>query len=230
MPPPAGPELVRGDLVDEAMRLARLLRRLLPGRPGAAGLLALMLLQDSRRPTRVDAAGAAVLLADQDRSPWDRAADRRGGALVGEGLRLSPATPDPYVVQAAIAACHALAPSWEETDWAAIESWYEVLLRVDDGPVVRLNHAVAVAEGRGAAAGARPRRRDRGAARVPALARDPGRAVASARPGRRGRRGRRPRAPPAAQRGPARPARPLSVGAPAQDIVVRWDNSLLEYA
>ena len=69
--------------------------------------------------------------------------------LVGEGLRLSPAHPDPYVVQAAIAACHALAPTWEETDWAAIESWYEVLLRVDDGPVVRLNHAVAVAEARG---------------------------------------------------------------------------------
>jgi len=68
---------------------------------------------------------------------------------VGEGLRLSPAHPDPYVVQAAIAACHALALSWKETDWSAIESWYEVLMRVDDGPVVRLNAAVAVAEARG---------------------------------------------------------------------------------
>ena len=97
--------------------------------------------------------GSAVLLADQDRSRWDRDAIAEAVPLVGEGLRLSPGHPDPYVVQAAIAACHALAPSWEETDWAAIESWYDVLRRIDDGPVVRLNHAVAVAEARGPAEG-----------------------------------------------------------------------------
>jgi RNA polymerase sigma-70 factor, ECF subfamily len=145
----AGPELTRPALVAEALRLTRLLHRLRPNDPGATGLLALILLQDSRRAARTDADGAAVLLPDQDRTQWDRAAITEAVPLVGEGLRLSPAHPDPYVVQAAIAACHALAPSWEETDWSAIESWYEVLLRVDDGPVVRLNHAVAVAEARG---------------------------------------------------------------------------------
>ncbi|MFL6167195.1 MAG: RNA polymerase sigma factor [Ornithinibacter sp.] len=145
----AGPELTRPALVAEALRLTRLLHRLRPNDPGATGLLALILLQDSRRQARTDASGAAVLLADQDRSRWDRGAIAEAVPLVGEGLRLSPSHPDPSVVQAAIAACHALAPSWEETDWAAIESWYEVLLRVDDGPVVRLNHAVAVAEARG---------------------------------------------------------------------------------
>ena len=145
----AGPELTRPALVAEALRLTRLLRRLRPGDPGATGLLALILLQDSRRDARTDALGSAVLLADQDRTRWDREAIAEAVPLVGEGLRLSPGHPDPYVVQAAIAACHALAPSWEETDWAAIESWYDVLRRIDDGPVVRLNHAVAVAEARG---------------------------------------------------------------------------------
>ena len=144
-----GPELTRPALVAEALRLARLLHRLRPQDAGATGLVALILLQDSRRAARTDEGGAAVLLADQDRSLWDRGAIGEAVPLVGEGLRLSPAHPDAYVVQAAIAACHALAPTWEETDWAAIESWYEVLLRVDDGPVVRLNHAVAVAEARG---------------------------------------------------------------------------------
>ena len=147
----AGPELTRPALVAEALRLTRLLRRLRPGDPGATGLLALILLQDSRRDTRTDAVGSAVLLADQDRTRWDRDAIAEAVPLVGEGLRLSPAHPDRYVVQAAIAACHALAPSWEETDWEAIESWYDVLRRIDDGPVVRLNHAVAVAEARGPA-------------------------------------------------------------------------------
>ncbi len=149
----AGPELTRPALVAEALRLTRLLHRLRPSDSGATGLLALILLQDSRRAARTDAAGAAVLLPDQDRARWDHAAIAEAVPLVGEGLRLSPAHPDPYVVQAAIAACHALAPAWEETDWSAIESWYEVFLRVDDGPVVRLNHAVAVAEAQGPEAG-----------------------------------------------------------------------------
>jgi len=145
----AGPQLTRPALVAESLRLARLLHRLRPQDPGATGLLAVILLQDSRRAARTDAEGAAVLLPDQDRTRWDQAAIAEAVPLVGEGLRLSPGHPDAYVVQAAIAACHALAPSWAETDWAAIESWYEVLLRVDSGPVVRLNHAVAVAEARG---------------------------------------------------------------------------------
>lgn len=148
-----GPDLMRPALVTEAIRLTRLLRRLRPSDPGAAGLLALMLLQDSRRAARVDADGAAVLLADQDRTAWDAVAIAEAVPLVGEGLRLSPGHPDPYVVQAALAACHALAPSWEDTDWAAIVSWYDVLLTLDDGPVVRLNRAAAVAEWQGAQVG-----------------------------------------------------------------------------
>jgi RNA polymerase sigma-70 factor (ECF subfamily) len=149
----SGPRLVRDDLVDEAVRLARLLVRLRPDEPGALGLLALMLLQDSRRATRVDADGATVLLGDQDRTRWDAAKIEEGITLVGAGLRRSPDRPDRYVAQAAIAACHALAPSYDETDWDAIVSWYDVLLTLDAGPVVRLNRAAAVAERDGAAAG-----------------------------------------------------------------------------
>ena len=149
----SGPRLVRDELVDEAVRLARLLVRLRPDDPGALGLLALMLLQDSRRATRVDADGATVLLGDQDRTRWDAARIEEGVTLVGAGLRRSPDRPDRYVVQAAIAACHALAPSYDETDWDAIISWYDVRLTLDAGPVVRLNRAAAVAERDGAAAG-----------------------------------------------------------------------------
>jgi RNA polymerase sigma-70 factor, ECF subfamily len=148
-----GPELVRGELVDEAVRLGRLLVRLQPDDAGATGLLALMLLQDSRRATRVDASGAAVLLGDQDRGRWDAAKIQEGVRLVGEGLRRSPDQPDRYVVQAAIAACHALAASYDETDWDAVVSWYDVLLGLDPGPVVRLNRAAAVAERDGPAPG-----------------------------------------------------------------------------
>ena len=149
----SGPRLVRDELVDEAVRLSRLLVRLRPDDAGALGLLALMLLQDSRRATRVDADGATVLLGDQDRTRWDAAKIEEGVILVGEGLQRSPDRPDRYVVQAAIAACHALSPSYDETDWDAIVSWYDVLLTLDPGPVVRLNRAAAVAERDGAAAG-----------------------------------------------------------------------------
>lgn len=148
-----GADLVRAQLVDEAVRLVRLLVRLQPDDPGSLGLLALMLLQDSRRATRVDARGAPVLLRDQDRDQWDRAAIQEAVPLVGEGLRRTPDHPDRYVVQAAIAACHALAETWEATDWGAVVSWYDVLLTLDRGPVVRLNRAAAVAERDGAAAG-----------------------------------------------------------------------------
>lgn len=149
----SGADPVRADLVDEAVRLGRLLVRLMPDEPALLGLLALMLLQDSRRAARVDAGGDVVLLRDQDRTAWDAALVREGVVLVGEGLRRTPGRPDPYVVQAAVAACHALAPAWAATDWDAVVSWYDVLLTVQDTPVVRLNRAVAVGERDGAAAG-----------------------------------------------------------------------------
>jgi len=142
----SGPDHLRFDLCDEGIRLGRLLLDLLPGEARLQGLLALMLLQDSRRQTRVDADGALVLLADQDRSRWDRDAIVEGVTLVGEGLRRTPDLPDPYVVQAAIAACHALAPTYTETEWDAVVSWYDVLLTVHDTPIVRLNRAAAAAE------------------------------------------------------------------------------------
>ena len=134
---------------DEALRLARLLRGLMPDEPAVLGLLALLLLQDSRRPARFDPTGNPVLLADQDRTHWHRPSIAEGVVLVGEGLRRAPDRPDAYVVQAAIAACHALAPTAADTDWAAVLSWYDVLVTVHDTPVVRLNRAVAVAERHG---------------------------------------------------------------------------------
>jgi RNA polymerase sigma-70 factor (ECF subfamily) len=143
----------RPALVDEAVRLTRLLRDLMPGEPSVLGLLALELLQDSRRDARHNAAGSPVLLADQDRGRWRRDLITEGVLLVGEGLRRTPDHPDLYVVQSAIAACHALAPTWADTDWAAVLSWYDVLLTVADTPVARLNRAVAVSELRGPAAG-----------------------------------------------------------------------------
>jgi RNA polymerase sigma-70 factor, ECF subfamily len=148
-----GDDPIRADLVDEAMRLGRLLAGLLPDEPAVLGLLALMLLQDARRPARLDDAGLPVLLADQDRRRWRHDQAQEGVVLVGEGLRRTPGRPDPYVVQAAIAACHALAPSFAATDWEAVVSWYDVLLTVQDTPVTRLNRAVAVGEGDGPAAG-----------------------------------------------------------------------------
>ncbi|WP_433058935.1 RNA polymerase sigma factor [Dactylosporangium sp. CS-033363] len=133
-------------LVDEAVRLARLLVRLMPDEPTALGLLALLLLQDSRRDARLSPAGELILLADQDRSRWHQALIREGVIVLGTALRRSPDRPDRYAVQAAVAACHALAPTWAETPWDAVVSWYDVLLTVHDTPVVRLNRAAAVAE------------------------------------------------------------------------------------
>jgi RNA polymerase sigma factor (sigma-70 family) len=147
-----GADLVRRNLTGESVRLARLLATLMPDEPTVLGLLALLLLQDSRRDARVRD-GRALLLKEQDRTRWDRAAIKEGVELVGRALRRTPDRPDAYVVQASIAACHALAPSYDETDWDAVISWYDVLLSVEDTPVVRLNRAVAVAERDGAAAG-----------------------------------------------------------------------------
>jgi RNA polymerase sigma-70 factor (ECF subfamily) len=149
----AGDDLVRAPLTAEAIRLARLLAGLMPDEPTVLGVLALLLLHDSRRAARVDPDGSPVLLADQDRTRWDAAAIREGVELVGAALRRTPDRPDRYVVQAAIAACHALAPSYAGTDWDAVISWYDVLLTVQDTPVTRLNRAVAVAERDGPAAG-----------------------------------------------------------------------------
>lgn len=142
----SGRELIRRELVAEAIRLGRLLVRLRPESPGAQGLLALMLLQDSRREARLGPDGDVVLLADQDRLRWLGDQIAEGVTLVGAGLRSSPETPDRYVVQAAIAACHALAPTYADTDWDAMISWYDVLLTLDASPIVALNRAVAIPE------------------------------------------------------------------------------------
>lgn len=123
----AGADLVRARLADEAIRLGRLLADLMPDEPTVLGLLALMLLPDARRAARVDDHGHPVLLPDQDRSRWDKAVINEGVELVGAGLRRTPDRPNSYVVQAAIAACHALAASYAETDWDAVISWYDVL-------------------------------------------------------------------------------------------------------
>ncbi|KDN17938.1 RNA polymerase sigma factor [Amycolatopsis rifamycinica] len=142
----------RVSLLSEAVRLARLLVSLMPDEPTALGLLALVLLQDARRPARFLPSGEPVLLSAQDRSLWDASLIKEGVALVGRALRRTPSTPNAYVVQAAIAACHDLAPSYSATDWNAVISWYDVLLSVQDTPVVRLNRAAAVAERDGPAA------------------------------------------------------------------------------
>ncbi|MFI5607578.1 RNA polymerase sigma factor [Amycolatopsis sp. NPDC051903] len=142
---------VRAPLVDEAVRLARMLASLMPDEPTVLGLLALLLLHDARRCTRLADDGLPVLLADQDRTRWDAALIREGVELVGRALRRTPSKPDPYVVQAAIAACHALAPTYAETNWDAVISWYDVLFTVRPSPVVSLNRAAAIAERDGAA-------------------------------------------------------------------------------
>jgi RNA polymerase sigma-70 factor (ECF subfamily) len=135
-------ELVRGDLVEDALRLARALCELLPQEPEAMGLLALMLLHDSRRDARVSDAGDLVLLEDQDRTKWKRSAIEEGARLVERALRMG--RPGPYQIQGAIAAVHAEAPSAADTDWPQIAVLYDQLLRYERTPVIELNRAVAV--------------------------------------------------------------------------------------
>ena len=147
----AGDALVRRELCAEAIRLARVLAELMPDEPEALGLLALVLLQDSRRETRVDGAGRLVLLADQNRARWDHTQIAEGVALVERALRRR--RPGPYQLQAAIAALHAEAPSAEATDWPQIAQLYETLARVAPSPVVELNRAVAEAMAHGPAVG-----------------------------------------------------------------------------
>jgi RNA polymerase sigma-70 factor (ECF subfamily) len=147
----AGADLVRVDLCAEAIRLARVVVGLMPTEADAAGLLALMLLHHARRDGRVDSAGALVPLADQDRTLW-RDADIAEGVIVLDSA-LSRHRPGPYQIQAAIAACHATAPTAEATDWPQIAALYGELARWTPSPVVELNRAVAVGVADGPAAG-----------------------------------------------------------------------------
>lgn len=146
----SGDDLARAELSAEAIRLGRLLLELMPDEPEVLGLLALMLLTESRRGPRSTADGDLVLLADQDRSRWDRALITEGQALVRECLRRNQ--PGPYQVQAAINAVHSDATTAVETDWRQIVQLYDQLIQVAPTPVVALNRAVAVAEVEGAQA------------------------------------------------------------------------------
>jgi len=130
-------------LAREAIRLGRLLNALMPGRGEIKGLLALMLLHDARRTSRQTAGGDIVLLEEQDRALWDRGQIADGLRLVEDALRM-PGPPQSYAVQAAIAALHARAPSYRDTDWPQIAGLYEVLLRISPSPVIELNHAAAI--------------------------------------------------------------------------------------
>jgi RNA polymerase sigma-70 factor (ECF subfamily) len=139
----SGEDLMRPDLAREAIRLGRLLDALMPQRGEIKGLLALMLLHDARRASRETPGGDVVLLEEQDRALWDHAQIAEGSALVEDALRM-PGRPRSYAVQAAIAALHARAPSYRDTDWPQIAGLYEVLLRISPSPVIELNHAAAI--------------------------------------------------------------------------------------
>jgi RNA polymerase sigma-70 factor (ECF subfamily) len=140
-----GARLVRHELCEQAIQLGRMLVELLLPHAEPKGLLALMLLHDSRRETRLDGSGDIVLLEEQDRTRWDRAQIGEGAALVEAALRIGGQPPGPYALQAAIAAVHAQAPTAAATDWRQIAALYGVLARVHPTPVVELNRAVAVA-------------------------------------------------------------------------------------
>jgi len=148
---PVGAGLIRRDLVERSLDLARILRALLPDDADVAGLLALILLTDARRATRIGDDGQLVLLADQDRSQWDRAAIGEGIPLVREALRRRQ--PGRFALMAAIAAVHAETPSWDATDWQEIVGLYDLLVEIWPSPVVALNRAVAVGLAEGPAAG-----------------------------------------------------------------------------
>jgi RNA polymerase sigma-70 factor (ECF subfamily) len=138
---PSGASLLRTDLVEQSLRLARMLRELMPDEPEVRGLLALLLLTDARRATRVDADGRLLRLEDQDRSRWDRAALTEGQALIVDASRTGRA--GRYLLQAAIASLYAEAPSYQETDWHGIAACYDALSALWPSPVVALNRTVA---------------------------------------------------------------------------------------
>ncbi|MET0816937.1 MAG: DUF6596 domain-containing protein, partial [Solirubrobacteraceae bacterium] len=148
---PSGASLVRDELTGRALDLARMLIALLPREREAAGLLALLLVHEARRRSRTDAEGRFLRLADQDRSAWDQALIAQADTLIVGALEAGP--PGRFVLQAAIAALHAQAPSYDATDWPQILALYGELLRVWPSPVVALNRAVALAEVDGPAAG-----------------------------------------------------------------------------
>jgi RNA polymerase sigma factor (sigma-70 family) len=148
-----GPELQRSELAGEALRLARMLRRLLPEDGEVCGLLALMLLTDARRPARTGPGGELIPLAEQDRSLWDRGEIAEGVALITETLARDAI--GPYQLQAAIAAIHDESPSAEDTDWPQILALYGALDSITDNPMVKLNRAIAVAMVDGPRAGLR---------------------------------------------------------------------------
>ncbi len=139
----SGADLMQPSLAREAIRLCRLLDGLMPQRREIKGLLALMLLHDARRAGRETAGGDIVLLEEQDRALWDLAQIAEGLKLVEDALQL-PGPPETYAVQAAIAALHARAPNYGDTDWPQIAGLYEVLLRISPSPVIELNHAAAI--------------------------------------------------------------------------------------
>jgi RNA polymerase sigma-70 factor (ECF subfamily) len=139
----SGESLMRPDLALEAIRLGRLLDAQIPQRSEIKGLLALMLLHDARRAGRASERGDIVLLEEQDRTLWDRCQITEGAKLVEAALR-APGPPNAYAVQAAIAALHAQAPNYQDTDWKQIAGLYQVLLRTSPSPVIELNHAAVV--------------------------------------------------------------------------------------
>ncbi len=148
---PAGAALVREDLVERSLDLARMMRQLMPAEPEVAGLLGLILLTDARSATRVSDDGELALLADQDRSRWDRGAIAEGAALAREALGARP--PRRFALMAAIAAVHAQAPSFELTPWSEIVGLYDLLGEIWPSPVVALNRAAAIGFARGPQAG-----------------------------------------------------------------------------
>jgi RNA polymerase sigma-70 factor (ECF subfamily) len=148
---PVGADLVRRDLVDSAISLARMLHLLMPKEAEVNALLALLLLIDARRDTRLSTGGRLLLLSEQNRTRWDTALISEGVGLLTAALRRQP--PTRYAIEAAIAAAHAEAPTWQDTDWSEIVALYDVLLQLWPSPVVELNRAVAVGLGHGPQAG-----------------------------------------------------------------------------
>jgi RNA polymerase sigma-70 factor (ECF subfamily) len=148
---PSGESLIRRDLVDSAIALVRMLHLLMPGNAQVTSLMALFLLVDARSATRVDGDGRAVLLSEQDRSRWDRGLISEGLAALTEAL--GNAAPSRYALEAALAAVHAEATSWEDTDWSAIISLYDVMQESWPSPVVELNRAIAIGIRDGAESG-----------------------------------------------------------------------------
>lgn len=141
----SGPSLQRVELSLEAIRLTRSVTKLVPGHAEARGLLALMLLTDARRHARTGPHGELIPLDEQDRSRWDRKQIAEGTALVAAAMSRGRGSVGPYLIQAAIAAEHDRAPSVADTDWPAVVGWYDRMLELGDNPMVRLNHAIAVA-------------------------------------------------------------------------------------